>query len=99
MKIVFKKSAPGFAYFERDKADLPAEVAAKLVDDGFAIIVPETEGDDNELPEDLPGRLILFKEGIKTLDDVKKITDSLTEIKGIGKKLASEIVAYIGNLQ
>ena len=99
MKIKFKKPAQGFAYFEGDVADLAPEVAAKLVDDGFAIIVPETEGDDNELPEDLPGRLILFKEGIKTLDDVRKITESLTEIKGIGKKLAAEIVAYIGNLQ
>jgi hypothetical protein len=99
MKIKFKKPAQGFAYFEGDVADISPEAAAKLVDDGFAIIVPETEGDDNELPEDLPGRLILFKEGIKTLDDVRKITESLTEIKGIGKKLAAEIVAYIGNLQ
>lgn len=99
MKIKFKKSAPGFAYFAGDVADVNPEAAAKLVDDGFAIIVPETEGDDNELPEDLPGRLILFKEGIKTLDDVKKITDSLTEIKGIGKKLAGDIVAYIDNIQ
>jgi hypothetical protein len=99
MKIKFKKPAQGFAYFEGDKADLAPEVAAKLVDDGFAILIPPTEGDDNELPEDLPGRLILYKEGIKTLDDVREITESLTEIKGITKKLASEIVAYIGNLQ
>lgn len=95
MKIKFKKSAPGFAYFEGDIAPLNPELAAKLVDEGYAIIIPDTEGDDNELPEDLPGRLILFKEGIKTLEDVRKIAESLTDIKGIGKKLAAEITEYI----
>jgi len=95
MKIKFKKPAFGFAYFEGDIADLHPESAARLVDDGFAIIVPATEGDDNELPDELPGRLILYKEGIKTLEDVRKIAESLTNIKGIGKKLAAEITEYI----
>jgi hypothetical protein len=95
MKIKFKKPAVGFAYFDGDIADIAPEAAAKLVDDGFAIIVPPTEGDDNELPDNLPGRFILYKEGFKTLEDVKKIIESLTEIKGIGKKLAAEIVEYL----
>jgi predicted flap endonuclease-1-like 5' DNA nuclease len=95
MKIKFKKSAPGFAYFTNDIGDIEPESAARLVDEGYAIIVPETEGDDNELPEDLPGRSILYKEGIKTIEDVNKIIDSLTEIKGIGKKLAAEIFEFI----
>ena len=84
------------AYFGGEIADLNPKICAEWIESGHMFIIPATEGDDNELPEDLPGRHILYKEGIKTLDDVKKITDSLTEIKGIGKKLASEIVAYVG---
>lgn len=95
MKIKFKKPAPGYAYFENDSADLTPEQSSWLVSEGYAILIPKTEGDDNELPDDLPGRTILYNSGIKTIEDVQKITGSLTELKGVGKKLAAEIIAYI----
>jgi len=95
MKIKFKKSAPGFAYFAGEIGDINPEAAAKLVDEGFAIIVPETEGEKNELPADLPCREILFNAGLETVEDIKNVIDTLTEIKGITKKTAEKIAAYV----
>lgn len=95
MKIKFKKPAAGFAYFEGDIADIDSESAAKLVEDGFAIIVPDTEGNENTLPEGLPCREILFNSGLETIEDIENVLDTLTEIKGIGKKSAEQITAFI----
>lgn len=83
------------AYFQGDVADLDAAVCAPWVESGHMVIIPETEGDDNELPEDIPARNILFKYGLTNLEDVKKVRYSLDEIKGISKKTAEKIKEYL----
>ena len=92
MKIKFLRPVAGFAYFENDVTDsLPEEKAAKLVSQGYAIMIPETEGNKNTLPEDLPAREILFTEGLETLDDVSNAMPTITGFNGIGKKTATAI--------
>lgn len=83
------------AYFENDVADLPNEKAAGLVNKGWAIMVPDTEGEENNLPEDLPAREVLFDNGLETIDDIKNAIDTLTDIKGIGKKTVQQIKKFI----
>ena len=96
MKIKFLRPVAGFAYFEGDITDaLPDEKAAKLVADGFAILIPDTEGPVNKLPDDLPFREILFENGIETIADLKNTIETITDFKGIGKKSAATIKKYL----
>lgn len=96
MKIKIRYPVAGFAYFGNEIVDnLPDEKAAYLVEIGAAIIIPETEGTPNKLPDDIPAREILFNAGLETLTDVTNALETLTDIKGIGKKTASDIKKYI----
>ena len=98
MKIKFLRPVAGFAYFENDIAEtLPEAKAAALVVAGHAIIIHDTEGPVNGLPEDLPAREILFAEGLETLTDVKNAMLTLIDIKGIGKKLAANIKDFLSS--
>ncbi len=85
-------------YFGGEIADLEAKICATWIESGHMIAIPETEGDENTLPDDLPAREILYKEGIKTLEDVKKVKETLVDFKGIGSKTASDIIKYIESL-
>jgi hypothetical protein len=95
MKVKVNKPVPGMAYFGGEIADLDPKECAQWLASGHMIVIPETEGDENSLPDDLPGREILWKEGFRTLNEIKKVKETLTEIKGIGKKTASDILVYI----
>ena len=96
MKIKFLRPVAGFAYFENDITDaLPDEKAAGLVAKGYAILIPETEGEQNKLPDDLPGREQLYDGGLETIEDVKNALPTITDIKGIGKKTAEAIKKYL----
>ena len=98
MKVKIIKPVPGMAYFGGETPDLKPTVCAKWIQSGHMIAVPETEDDKNTLPEDLPGREILFNEGMKTIGDVKKVKETLTDFKGIGAKTAADIIKYIESL-
>ncbi len=45
------------------------------------------------LPDDLPGRDKLIAAGFKSVEEINKISD-LTEVPGVGKVLAKQIVQY-----
>jgi hypothetical protein len=62
---------------------------------GYAVEVLESTPVEVELPDDFPHRHLLIQNGIKTVGAVLKI-DDLTELKGIGKKSAEAIEAYLG---
>lgn len=94
MKVVFKKSKQGLGYFTGSIADLPNDQAKQLIDDGFVVPSGET-AIDSDLPEDLPGREALIKEGLITIDQVLAAAETLTDIKGIGKKTADEILTAL----
>lgn len=86
----------GFAYFENDIAEnLPDEKAGMLVSKGWAVLIPETEGNANKLPEDIPARELLFENGLETLTDVKNALPTITDLKGIGRKTAKDIEKYL----
>ena len=93
--IKFTKSPTGefsLGYFPGEMASLEDALATQLMEDGFA--APVEEEDTNQLPADLPARQSVFDFGIKTLEDLKKITD-FTEIPGVGKATAEKIIDYL----
>lgn len=69
---------------------VPEDQARKLVDEGFAVI----QKDQSELPSDFPGYKPLLENGFKTYQELREIAtiEQLIEIKGIGEKLASQIL-------
>lgn len=83
------------AYFDGDVADLGSAVAAPLIAHGYAIMIPDTEVDENALPDDLPYRTKLWEEAYTSLKDVERANpEELAGIKGIGKKGAEKILKY-----
>lgn len=60
MLVKIKKPIKGYGYYGGETVSLPDEDAARLVNEGFAIVIQDTEGEDeNVLPEGLPARAIL----------------------------------------
>lgn len=52
------------------------------------------------LPAEFPGRAYLVKAGYETTNAVCKLTfDDLTAVKGIGPKMAGQILAAIGEVE
>jgi hypothetical protein len=98
MKIKFLRPVQGMAYWEDDVADIPDVKASRLVNSGFAIMIPETEGPVNKLPDNLPAREILFDNGLETIQDVQNAIDVLTDFDGIGKATAKKIKTFIDEL-
>jgi hypothetical protein len=94
VKVKFRKSHPEFAYFAGDVAAISDDQAAKLLESGHIMMLPDDEDLVNTLPEDLPGRVVLFKEGYDTAEKVKADLTAIAELKGIGKAIYKQIVAY-----
>lgn len=93
MKIEFVKNAAswGFAYMKGHELNCTRAFGKEMVELGLAIELDDADGD---LPPDFPGRKTLLEYGIKSLDEVRRIAtpEALQEIKGIGKKLAEQII-------
>jgi hypothetical protein len=95
MKIKFTKNAIGIgqAYFEGTEINCTEAFGNEMMELGYAIMINKISG---TLPDDLPGRKILIANGFISLDEVKKLNaDDLTTLKGIGAKLAENIVSYL----
>jgi hypothetical protein len=84
------------AYFGGEIAELSNEVAARLINQGSAIMIPDTIGEVNQLPPDLPYRELLFDAGFETIQDIINAQKALSTIKGISPKAALKIMEYIG---
>ena len=98
MIVKFLRPVYGMAYFGFETADIPDDKAAKLVSEGAAIMIPETEGTENNLPEGLPFREVLYNAGFDTVTDILNAADTLTGIKGITSASAKKILAFLNNL-
>lgn len=94
MWIKFLKSKQGLGYFPGDQVDVDEDFAEELIAGGFATIINE-EVVESDLPEDLKGREILIKAGLHTKSQVLAAKETLTDIKGIGKATAEEIVSVL----
>lgn len=96
LRIKWLKPHPAYSYSEGNNADLTPEQVEPLVLSGHVILFPgENEPEVNPLPEDLPCRELLFENGFDTLEKIKSAGESLTEIKGIGKKTFEDITSFI----
>lgn len=98
MLVKIKCPVKGFGYFGGETADLPDDIAADFVNVGIAVMVPETEGgEENTLPEDLPFRKLLAENGFTEVKQILSASDTLTDIKGIGPAAAGNIVEFCKN--
>ena len=94
MLVKIRKPIQGYGYFGGETVNLPDETATKFVNEGNAILVPDTEGEENPLPEDLPARGILFENGFTGVKQIFEAKESLEGIDGIAKKTAEKIIKY-----
>ena len=95
MKVRWVKSGVGigFGYLEGAESDMSKAQADELLELGYVVQLTSSPGN---LPELLPGRKILIENGFLTINEVSKLSaDELTTIKGIGKKLAENIVNFL----
>lgn len=94
MLVRIKQPIKGYGYFGGETVNLPSEKATELVENGFAILVQETEGDANTLPEKLPLRELLFENGYETVEQILQVRNTLVDVKGIGKALSLKIIEF-----
>ena len=74
---------------------LPDEDAARLVNEGFAILIQDTEGEDeNVLPEGLPARAILASNGFTSVEQILAARETLEAIEGVGVKTVEKIISF-----
>lgn len=99
VNVKWRKKHHMYGYFEGAIGTVDAAAAAALYRDGYLIILPdeaaEVGANINPLPEDLPGREILYEEGFTSLESIKTAGESLKLIKGIKQKMYSMIMAFI----
>lgn len=90
IKCIKNAAGIGYAYVAGKEYTVPGAMAKELLELGFAIPLDN----QSELPADFPGYRVLKENGFNTLDELKGIAsvDQLVEIKGIGAKLAAQIV-------
>lgn len=93
IKFIANTGGIGFAYMEGQEIITSDGFGMEMIERGMAVLVSQNSVN---LPDDFPGRKILIDNGFETLEEVGKIFDieRLTEIRGIGKKLAEQIIAY-----
>lgn len=95
IEVKIKKPIKGWGYHGGEVAELPSETAKKLIDGGYAILVPDTDGKENPLPKDLPARELLFENGFEDLKSILNAKEALTDIEGIGETTLKNILEYI----
>lgn len=97
------KPIPGYAYFGGELVQaLPEGEAARLLNTGYLVVLPDTEGEDDfvsEMPEDMPYREMLRRNGYLSLSDLPKSEEELSSaVKEITPKRAAAIYDYLNKL-
>lgn len=97
INVIWLKPHPLFAYNKDDKGIIDSEKAPGLLAAGYILPIPDTETKTekvNPLPEDLPGRTILFDAGFDTIQKIKEAGDSLLDA-GISKSTLTKVKKYV----
>ena len=95
MLVKIKKPIKGYGYYGGETVSLTDEDAARLVNEGFAILIQDTEGEDeNVLPEGLPARAILAGNGFTSVEQILSARETLEAIEGIGVKTVEKIISF-----
>lgn len=94
---------PGYAYFGGELVTaLPDGEASRLLNEGYLIVLPETEGEDDfisDLPENMPYREILKRNGYVSLNDLPTTPQELSAaVKEINAKRAAAIYEFVKTL-
>jgi DNA uptake protein ComE-like DNA-binding protein len=90
IRFIRNTAGLGYGYMEGQEYEFTEGFADEMIELGVAISIKK----DSELPTDFPGYRVLLENGITSYGALKKIAtiDQLTELKGIGKKLAESII-------
>lgn len=100
MWVKIKQPVKGYGYFGGETVDLSSEIASEFINAGVAILVPPTEGEnDNTLPADMPMRELLYENGYESVGHILEAKDTLTDIKGIGNASAGKIIEFCENYE
>lgn len=102
MLVKIKKPIKGYGYFGGETTEIADETAGKFIEDGLAILIPKTEGendDNNSLPEEMPARDLLFNNGYESIEQILEARNTLVDIKGIGKAAALKIIEFCENYE
>jgi hypothetical protein len=100
IRVKWLKAHSKFAYSAGDLGMVTPDWAEKLVAEGYIIPIPGVirdgsgSGTVNPLPEDLPGRDILFTAGFDTPEKVKDMTRDDMLDAGVSKSVAAKISKY-----
>jgi len=79
---------PGTGYFAGNLYEVPANIAERFLEEGYARPLTKT------LPNDIPAREELIANDLLTIAQVEGALDNLESYKGIGKSTAEKIRAY-----
>jgi hypothetical protein len=98
VKVKFLKAHHEFAYSAGDIGMVQDDKAAKLLNAGYVIILPDdaSAGLSNPLPEDFPGRDLLFEAGFDSVEKIVAAGEAITDVKGIGKGTVKAIEKWVG---
>ncbi len=90
IKFIKNTAGIGYGYMAGQQHEFSEAFADEMIELGVAV---KSER-QTELPTDFPGYKPLTENGFRTLSEIKKIAtvDQLVEIKGIGEKLALQII-------
>lgn len=99
IKVKWLKAHWDYAYSQGDIGYVSADKAAKLLNGGFVMPLPDDEEAEkvNPLPVDLPGRGPLFAVGYETLEALKQAGDSLLDA-GISITTLKKITTYLKDM-
>ena len=101
VKVSWLKSHAAFGYFKGDSCEISAAAVAKykLIDGGFVHVVTtdDNEGEDeNTLPEGLPLRDLLYKNGFKSVENIVNVSKKgLMELDGVGSTSADKVFNFL----
>jgi predicted flap endonuclease-1-like 5' DNA nuclease len=87
---------PNHGPFAGREVPYERHAAEAAVANGFAEYPAEEEATDVLIPEDFPAAAELIAADILKLSDVPKTLPELTDLPGIGKKKAEQILAELG---
>jgi hypothetical protein len=95
VKVLWLKAHHKYSYNTGDNGIVDANLAPALIKGGYIMPLPDTnEEKANTLPEDLPGRTILFASGYDTIQKIKEAGDSLLDA-GISKTTLTRVKKYV----
>jgi hypothetical protein len=95
VRVLWIKAHHRYAYSAGNHGIVDAAFASDLIKGGYIIPLPDTvEEKVNTLPQDFPGRTVLFSSGFDNLEKIRQAGDSLLDA-GISKATLTKVKTYL----